>query len=85
MLEGRAQEWREFIVSECNISGRMLRTPEYKLVAYKDDPVIQLFDMRADPWEMNNLAEDAHHAGTVSDLQKRLAEWEGRLIVNSAR
>lgn len=85
MLEGRTQEWREFIVSECNISGRMLRTPEYKLVAYKDDPVIQLFDMRADPWEMNNLAEDAHHAGTVSDLQKRLADWEGRLIVNGAR
>ena len=83
ILEGRAQDWREFIVSECNISGRMLRTPEYKLVAYKDDPVLQLFDMRNDPWEMTNLAEDARHAGTVTDLRKRLAEWEGRLKVNS--
>ena len=85
LVEGRAQEWREFIVSECNITGRMLRTPEYKLVEYKDDPVFQLFDMRDDPWEMNNLAEEARHAGTLADLRKRLAEWEGRLKVNSKR
>jgi len=83
LAEGKSKEWREFVVSECLISGRMLRTPEYKLVAFKDDPVLQLFDMRNDPWEMTNLAEEARHAGTVADLRKRLAEWEGRLKVNS--
>lgn len=79
LAEGKSPEWREFIVSECLISGRMLRTPEYKFVAFKDDPVVQLFDMKADPWEMKNLAEDSKHAGTVADLRKRLADWESKL------
>lgn len=79
LAEGRSTEWREFIVSECLITGRMLRTPEYKFVAFKDDPVEQLFDMRTDPWEMHNLAEESKHAGTASDLRKRLADWEGKL------
>ena len=83
LVEGKSREWREFVVSECLISGRMLRTPEYKFVAFKDDPVLQLFDMRSDPWEMTNLAEDARHASTLSDLRKRLADWEGRLKVAS--
>ena len=81
IIEGRTTEWREFIVSECLITGRMLRTPEYKFVSFKDDPVLQLFDMRTDPWELKNLADDARHAGTVSDLRKRLADWESRLVV----
>jgi choline-sulfatase len=81
LVEGRSTEWREFIVSECLITGRMLRTPEYKFVAFKDDPIEQLFDMRTDPWEMKSLAEDAKHAGTVSDLRKRLADWESKLVV----
>lgn len=80
LAEGKSPEWREFIVSECLITGRMLRTPDYKFVAFKDDPVVQLFDMNTDPWEMKNLAEDSKHAGTVADLRKRLADWESKLI-----
>jgi len=79
LVEGRSVEWREFVVSEANITGRMLRTPEYKLVAYKGDPIVQLFDMGKDPWEKHNMAGEARHADTLADLKKRLENWESRL------
>lgn len=79
LVEGRPRQWREFVVSDANITGRMVRTPEYKLITYKNDPVVQLFDMRSDPWEMHNIAREAKHADTVAALQRGLAEYEGRL------
>jgi arylsulfatase A-like enzyme len=59
--------------------GRMVRTAEYKLITYKDDPVSQLFDMRSDPGETRNLIDDAKHADTVRDLRGMLRDWERRL------
>jgi arylsulfatase A-like enzyme len=32
----------------------------------------QLFDLRRDPWETNDLAGDERHAATMADLQRRL-------------
>jgi choline-sulfatase len=79
LLEQKPTEWREFVVSETSIRGRMVRTPEYKLITYKDDPTEQLFDMKADPWETHNLIDDPKRAGVVTDLKKRLSEWESKL------
>ncbi|MBM4049678.1 MAG: DUF4976 domain-containing protein [Planctomycetes bacterium] len=79
LLEGKPTAWREFIVSESAITGRMVRTPEWKLITYKGDPTEQLFDMKNDPWETRNLATEAKHAAVMSDLKKRLADWEGHL------
>ena len=82
LLEGRdTAPWREFLVSETFRTGRMVRTPEYKYVAYADDPVTQLFDMRADPGETRNLAPEAAKADVVRDLAGRLAAWEGALEI----
>jgi len=69
-------QWREFAVAEANITGRMVRTPEYKLITYKGESPELLFDMRRDPWEMKNLAGEARYADTVSDLRAKLEEWE---------
>ncbi len=79
LLEQKPAPWREFLVSESNIKGRMVRTSDYKFITYKDDPVEQLFDMKADPWETKNLAGEARCAGVMADLKKRLSEWEGQL------
>ena len=79
LVEGRPRQWREFVVSDANVTGRMVRTSEYKLITYKNDPVVQLFDMRSDPWEVHNLAGDAKHASTVVALTKGLAEYEDQL------
>jgi len=82
LLEGRADcPWREFLVSDTFRTGRMVRTPEFKYIAYQGDPVTQLFDMRNDPGELKNLAADAAKADVVRDLAGRLASWEKTLDI----
>jgi arylsulfatase A-like enzyme len=72
-------DWRDFLVCEASITGRMVRTADYKLITYKGDPTGQLFDMRTDRGEMHNLAPDGQHADTMAAMQKMLADWESQL------
>jgi choline-sulfatase len=79
LLEGRADEWREFVAAECFITGRLIRTPQFKYVTYKGDPVEQLFDLENDPWEMTNLATEAQYDSVLHEHQKLLSDWESHL------
>jgi arylsulfatase A-like enzyme len=79
LLEGKAVEWRDHLVCEAQLIGRMVRTERYKFVRYKDDPVVQLFDMKDDPWETKNLAEQARFADTIRDHERLLKEWNARI------
>jgi len=79
LAEGHNVPWREFLVSEVSITGRMVRTPEWKLITYSDSPTQQLFDMRKDRGEMKNLWAEGTHPQVVADLHKRLEEWEATL------
>ncbi|MHC4158814.1 MAG: sulfatase family protein [Planctomycetota bacterium] len=79
LLEGKATEWREFVVAESFVNGRMLRTQDFKYITYKDDPIEQLFDMKNDPWEIKNLATDGRHASILEDHCKLLASWQAKL------
>lgn len=36
---------------------------------------IELYDLEADPWEQNNLANDPEHAGIKKELQDKLLRW----------
>jgi choline-sulfatase len=82
LLEDRqSAPWREFMVAETFRSGRMVRTPEYKYIAYHNDPVTQLFDMRTDPGEMHNLAPDASKADVLRNLAGYLDSWEKSLEI----
>ncbi len=82
-LEGGAGRALPFVVSEVKSRGtlaRMVRSPRYKYVRYKGDPVEQLFDMQADPGETRNLASASQAAGVLEDHRRRLAEWEKRIV-----
>ena len=76
LLEGNSVAWREFVVASSAITGRMVRTPDYKYITYRDDPTDQLFDMKSDPWETKNLAAEPQYASVVEDHRKILADWE---------
>jgi hypothetical protein len=39
-------------------------------------PAEELYDLKADPHEVNNLAADPKHKATLVAMRKRLAEWE---------
>ena len=79
IMADRPTEWREFVVAEMQLTGRMLRTRDYKYVAYQGDPVEQLFDMKHDPWETTNLYEDARYADTLKSHRRLLKEWEAKI------
>lgn len=80
-LEGKPDQ-RECCVAEVlNNTGRMVRTPKYKYIAYKDDPVEQLFDMDVDPGELNNLADEARYGDELRQHRRLLAHWEAHLDV----
>ncbi len=55
---------------------RMIRTEDYKLIVYPQARQVQLFDVKNDPWEMHNLAEDAGHAGVLSRLMSALTDLQ---------
>ena len=79
LLEKKDVTWREFLSADTYHQGRILRTQRYKYVKLPDDPVEQLFDMRADPWETKNLYDDAKYAGVVKDHRRLLAKWQSGL------
>jgi len=79
LLEGRPIEWRDFVATEHHITGRMLRTSQFKYVRYDGDPVEQLFDMQADPWEMTNLYKDPAYASVLAEHRARLDRWTATL------
>ncbi len=78
-LEGKPAEGHEFAVSEVRIGGRMIRTAQYKYFRFAGDPVEQLFDMRADPWEMNNLIDSPAMAGEIRAHRKLLDAFEASM------
>ncbi|MHB9036432.1 MAG: sulfatase family protein [Armatimonadota bacterium] len=84
LLDCRHTDWRDILVSESSVTGRMVRTPEYKLITYHGDTTDQLFDMRADPGETRNLAHESHYSDTVSSLKRSLEHWESKLVLVSA-
>ena len=68
ILEGVVFSWGRTLVTEVSSNtGRMLRTQRYKYITYKDNLVEQLFDMRDDPGETNNLATSSKYASYLPE------------------
>jgi arylsulfatase A-like enzyme len=85
LAEGKPVEWRSFAVAEVQVTGRMLRTADWKFSVFKDDPVEQLFDMKNDPWETKNLAGEAKCGAVLEEHRRLLKEWESRLDLAPVR
>jgi len=56
---------------------RSVRDERYKLIEYvvKGERTTQLFDLDADPWELDNLAGDDAYAADVARLRAEMARW----------
>lgn len=70
-----ARDAQNFVVSE-NSRGRMVRTARYKYCLYKSgDSREMLFDMEADPGEMNNLAGASGSERVLQEHRALLQDW----------
>lgn len=66
-------QWRE-------AEGRrkMARTREWKYVHDPMGDLDELYDLRSDPWELENVAADPVYRDVLSDMRLRLLDWSLR-------
>jgi len=66
--------WDETVYAEFpNI--KMVRTPDRKLVYYPGRPYGELYDLRNDPQELENLWADPGRAADKQEMMARLTDW----------
>ncbi|MBS0210134.1 MAG: sulfatase-like hydrolase/transferase [Planctomycetes bacterium] len=73
VLNGSATKVRDEVFCYFGEVERAVRTERWKLVHYPQLDRWQLFDLQADPDEINDLIDRPGHAGTVAKLKARLA------------
>ena len=78
-LHGRPPGANDAVFSYYLNYQRAVRTREHKLIVYPQAGVTQLFDLRRDPWEIRNLAEESAHASTRAHLLDRLHRFQKEL------
>jgi len=87
LLGHPAQPWKEAVFASIPINGlgRMVRTPGWRYSEWRKDTALpgksapvarELYDLRKDPLEQINLADDPAHAAQVAAMAERLqAGW----------
>ncbi|MGI9242198.1 MAG: sulfatase/phosphatase domain-containing protein, partial [Verrucomicrobiales bacterium] len=61
-----------------NLEGKL--TPEQARFMAPEKPQIELFDLREDPHEVNNLAADPEYAGVKVEMLAALEDWRTNVI-----
>jgi len=67
-------DWRDAVFSQIG-NVRMIRTRDWKLNTYDGKPG-ELYDLRADPNEFDNLIGQPECADTAAELDDRLRTWQ---------
>ncbi len=73
-------EGREYFVSETHghfwkYLGRQVITDRYKYI-WNDGDIDELYDLKEDPYELNNLIDDRNHAEILDKLKGQLKAWK---------
>jgi len=78
LMTGGEQKQRDSVYAAYKDIHRMVRDDRHKLIEYSvgDTRTTQLFDVSADPCELNNLADDPHHAEHLARLREEMAKWQ---------
>ena len=79
IIAGRQRATRDCLFTAYADTQRAVRDERWKLIVYPKVHETQLFDLRTDPGEMHDLADDSNHAGQLERLIKLLRDWQGRL------
>ena len=61
-----------------NLQGKL--TPEQAAFMSPKKPPIELYDLRSDPHEVHNVADDEKYAGVKSELLAQLQQWRNEVI-----
>ncbi|MGQ9770362.1 MAG: sulfatase-like hydrolase/transferase [Thermogutta sp.] len=81
IIQGKTTAVRESVFGAYRGFQRSVRTESYKYIRYRVGQEIneQLFDLRADPWETRNLANERAMQDVKHQLQQELEQWRREL------
>jgi arylsulfatase A-like enzyme len=85
LLRRPKQPWKKAAFTVCSIAGyvgRSVRTKRWRYALWQSQKTnsqeLELYDLQADPWEQNNLANNPDYAGEVEKMAALLkAGWSG--------
>lgn len=69
-VNNRGQGWKSWLESAENDPLAKELTERYV-----KRPAIEFYDLKSDPWELNNLAEDGQYAERISIMKSELNKW----------
>lgn len=74
-----SSEGRESMFTAFRNTSRAVRTREWKLIRYQELDYSQLFNLKEDPLELKNLAEDESFQPKVKELTELMIEWQHKV------
>lgn len=75
---GRRTLMQSLLWREAEGRRKMVRTRDWKWVHDPMGDLDELYDLRADPWELTNVAQRPEHAAVLSEMRGHLADWSVR-------
>ena len=76
LIEGKIQQSYDAIYGGYMKLQRMITMDGYKVIYYPKIDKTLLYDLRKDPMEMKNIADDPTNAGIIRKLKKRLKQLQ---------
>jgi len=77
--EGRLDSVRDSVFLSFSKIQRSIRDQRWKLIRYPRINHTQLFDLKNDPNELNNLAQEPSQAGRVKKMLQQLKQWQQKV------
>ncbi|MGV8094220.1 MAG: sulfatase-like hydrolase/transferase [Mangrovibacterium sp.] len=76
VIKGEEDSVRESMIFAYKNNQRAIRKGDYKLIKYMvdDQRTNQLFNLKDDPWEINNLYDSKKHSTLITELEEELQE-----------
>jgi len=82
-MSGSSDGVRNSVFTAYRHTVRAVRTDEWKLIRYPERDYTQLFNLSADPLELNNLAGSATSRKKLDEMIALLKDWQLKLNDNA--
>ena len=76
VIDGSVEAVRNSLFTTYSTTQRAVRNQRWKLIRYPALHYTQLFDLKNDPYELNNLAEDSTYHEQQARLWRELQRWQ---------